>query len=162
MAGSGPTPDPSGQGNWGGAPGQPGPGAGGVGGAGGFQVKPVEAGPAPGIAYADLGIRIGAYVIDAVILSVIYFVVAAVVSGAMLGTLFTAGFGLIFIIVIVLGALYLVGSAIYFIYTWTRLRASPGQRDAGPRDGECRQRRPRSPSRRRSAAGRSSSDRRRS
>jgi uncharacterized RDD family membrane protein YckC len=129
MAGSGPTPDPSGQGNWGGAPGQP--GAGGVGGAGGFQVKPAEIGPAPGIAYAELGIRIGAYIIDAVILSVAYFVVAGIVGAAMLGSLFTTGLGFIFVIMIVLGALYLVGSAVYFIYSWTRLRASPGQKMLG-------------------------------
>ncbi len=132
MAGSGPTPDPSGQGNWGGPPGQPGqPGQPAVGGAGGFQMKPVEAGPAPGIAYAELGIRIGAYIIDAVILTAAYFVVYAIIGAAMFGSLFTVGFGLIFIIVIVLAAVYLVGSAVYFVYTWTTMRASLGQKMLG-------------------------------
>ena len=128
MAGS--TPPPS-QGNWGGAPGQPGPGPGQPVAPGGFQVKPVEAGPAPGIAYADLGMRIGAYVIDAIGLSVVYFVVAAILSGVLLGSLFTVGIAMLFIVVVILGALYLVGSAVYFVYTWTTMRASLGQKMLG-------------------------------
>ncbi|HET7726412.1 MAG TPA: RDD family protein [Candidatus Limnocylindrales bacterium] len=89
---------------------------------------PVAAGPAPGVAYADLVQRIIAYIIDAILLSVIYFILAAIlvpilfVSGGFTGAL---------IALVVLGGLYLVGSALYFIYTWTSMRASPGQRVLG-------------------------------
>ena len=130
MAGSGSTP-PSGQGNWGGAPGQPGQPGGAPAAPGGFQVKPAEAGPAPGIAYAELGIRIGAYIIDAVILTVVFGVIATVVYGMMIGSFFTGGFGIAFILVIVMAVLFLGGSAVYFIYTWTTMRATPGQKMLG-------------------------------
>lgn len=90
-----------------------------------FQQAPVEVGPAPGIAYADLVTRIIAYIIDGVILGVVWSVVWGIIVGAML---VTAGFGMVFIIGVVLGAIYLVGSAVYFVYTWTTMRASPGQK----------------------------------
>lgn len=89
---------------------------------------PVASGPAPGVAYADLVQRIIAYIIDAILLSVVYFILAAIlvpvlfVSGGIPGAL---------IALVVLGGLYLVGSALYFIYTWTSMRASPGQRVLG-------------------------------
>jgi len=89
---------------------------------------PVAAGPAPGVAYADLVQRIIAYIIDAILLSVVYVILAAIlvpilfVSGGLTGAL---------IALVVLGGLYLVGSAVYFIYTWTAMRASPGQRVLG-------------------------------
>jgi uncharacterized RDD family membrane protein YckC len=129
MAGPGSTPPP-GQGNWGG-PGQPAPGQPGGASPGGFQLKPVEPGPAPGIAYADLGIRIGAYIIDAVILSIAYFVVMSILGAFFVTSLFTIGFGLLAILVIILGVVYLGGSAVYFVYTWTTMRASPGQKMLG-------------------------------
>ncbi len=91
-AGGAPTPPPP-QGNWQ-APPPPSPG--------GFQQAQVEAGPAPGIAYADLVTRIIA--------------VAIVIAGA--GWLI----GLLFAI------LWAVASIGYFVYTWTSMRASPGQR----------------------------------
>jgi len=75
--------------------------------------------------------RIGAYVIDAIGLSVVYFVVAAILSGVLLGSLFTVGIAMLFIVVVILGALYLVGSAVYFVYTWTTMRASLGQKMLG-------------------------------
>ena len=87
---------------------------------GGFQTQAVtvEAGPAPGIAYAELVERIIALVIDAVIVGIIGFIVTAIVG--------LIGGGLIFLL---LGGL--VNAAIsltYFVYTWTRMRASPGQK----------------------------------
>ena len=72
------------------------------------------AGPAPGVAYADLGIRIGAYIID-VIVQVILISGAV---GAILSVIFIIAFEAAF-------------SAIYFIYSWTSLRASPGQKALG-------------------------------
>jgi hypothetical protein len=87
---------------------------------GGFQTQAVvaEPGPAPGIAYADLVARIIALIIDAFIVGLIGFIIGAV---------FTAiGGGLFFLL---LGGL--VSAAIsltYFVYTWTTMRASPGQK----------------------------------
>jgi uncharacterized RDD family membrane protein YckC len=87
---------------------------------GGFQTQAVaaEPGPAPGIAYADLVSRIIALVIDAFIVGLIGFIIGAV---------FTAiGGGLLFLF---LGGL--VSAAIsltYFVYTWTAMRASFGQK----------------------------------
>ena len=89
---------------------------------------PVAAGPAPGVAYADLVQRIIAYIIDAIILSIGYFVVAAVVGGILF---VTGGIVGLLLGIVVLGGLYLVGSAIYFIYLWTTQRASLGQRVLG-------------------------------
>jgi uncharacterized RDD family membrane protein YckC len=87
---------------------------------GGFQIQAVtvEAGPAPGIAYAELVERIIALFIDGVIVAIIGFIVSAVVGAI--------GGGLVFLL---LGGL--VSAAIsltYFVYTWTTMRASPGQR----------------------------------
>lgn len=93
---------------------------------GGFQTAAVEAGPAPGVAYADVVTRVIAYIIDAVLLSIVFGVVGVTV---VLGMFVSMG-GLVGAILgfIVLGALYLVGSAIYFIYTWTTMRATLGQK----------------------------------
>jgi len=119
--GSTPPPPPS---NWGQNTG-PGPGAAAP---AGFQVAPVAAGPAPGIMYADTVQRVIAYIIDVII----FFVVGVIIIGAIVASIFaTGGFGLGLVGVIVLGVLSLVGSAIYFIYTWTRMRASIGQRVLG-------------------------------
>jgi uncharacterized RDD family membrane protein YckC len=91
---------------------------------GGFQTQAVtvEAGPAPGIAYADLVARIIAWVIDWIILWVVWLVVGiilgiilAVMAGALVSGLVT-------------GVLLALASAIYFIYGWTRMRASLGQK----------------------------------
>ena len=88
--------------------------------AGGFQTQAVavEAGPAPGIAYAELVERIIALIIDAVIIGIIGFIVTGIVG--------IIGGGLIFLL---LGGL--INAAIsltYFVYTWTTMRASPGQK----------------------------------
>jgi uncharacterized RDD family membrane protein YckC len=87
---------------------------------GGFQIQAVtvEAGPAPGIAYAELVERIIALFIDGVIVAIIGFIVSTIVG--------IIGGGLVFFL---LGGL--VSAAIsltYFVYTWTTMRASPGQR----------------------------------
>jgi uncharacterized RDD family membrane protein YckC len=81
-----------------------------------MQQAAVEAGPAPGIAYADLVTRIIALVIDALILGAAYLVVAIVLGffgwiGSLLAALVFAGV-----------------NAGYFVYTWTKQRASYGQK----------------------------------
>jgi len=87
---------------------------------GGFQTQAVavEAGPAPGIAYAELVERIIALFIDAVIVGIIGFIVSVIVG--------LIGGGLIFLF---LGGLVSAAISItYFVYTWTTMRASPGQK----------------------------------
>jgi uncharacterized RDD family membrane protein YckC len=83
------------------------------------------AGPAPGITYADLGVRIGAYIIDVIVMGVVYGVIATVILAVLGGLGGLAGVVLGFIFVAIFGAAF---SAIYFIYGWTALRASPGQK----------------------------------
>jgi uncharacterized RDD family membrane protein YckC len=81
-----------------------------------MQQAAVEAGPAPGIAYADLVTRIIALVIDSVILFLIY-----IVAGIILGLFGWVG-GL-------LASLAYAGvSAGYFVYLWTKQRATYGQK----------------------------------
>lgn len=83
------------------------------------------AGPAPGVGYADLGIRIAAYIIDVIVMFVVYAIVSVVVLAIFAGIGGVAGFFLGFLLLVLFEAAF---SAIYFIYTWTKLRASPGQK----------------------------------
>jgi uncharacterized RDD family membrane protein YckC len=88
------------------------------------------AGPA-GLAYSDIPTRAFAYIIDAIILSVGFFVIFSV-FGALFLTTLIGGFGVMaFVWLAILLAVYAAGSAIYFVYTWTTLRGSPGQRILG-------------------------------
>jgi len=112
-----------GSGNWGATP-PPAPG----GLPGGFQQAPVAAGPAPGIVYADLVMRIVAYIIDSVILGIATFIIAAVIGVAIFASLLTGGFILAIIGALILAVVILAASAVYFVYTWTTMRASPGQK----------------------------------
>ncbi len=113
-AGGAPTPPPP-SGSWQAPP----PPSGGP----NFQQSQVEAGPAPGITYADTVNRVIAAVIDGVILWIIS-VVLVMIGGAIalavggLGLLVTLFFGLIFAVV----------NAVYFVYGWTTMRASFGQK----------------------------------
>jgi uncharacterized RDD family membrane protein YckC len=89
------------------------------------------AGPG-GMVYSDLPMRIVAYIIDAVILGAAFFFLYTIFGSLFLGTLFLTGFGVgAFIWFVVLLAIYAAGSAIYFIYTWTKMRGSIGQRVIG-------------------------------
>jgi len=87
-----------------------------------------DPGPAPGIAYADLGIRIGAYIVDAIIAGILFAVVGLIILGVVASISGLAGalIGLVFLL-----AFNVAFSAIYFIYGWTVLRASPGQKVLG-------------------------------
>jgi len=92
-----------------------------------FQIKTVGTakGPAAGIEYAELPIRVGAYIADVIILSICYVVVAS-----LLVTLLVIS-GAWFITWVLTAVLYAAGSAIYFIWSWGNLRASPGQKILG-------------------------------
>lgn len=115
-AGGSPTPPPP-SGNWQAPPPQ------GGGFNPNFQTPNVEAGPAPGITYADTVNRIIAAVIDGVILwfvnVILIFIGGAIaVAAGGIGLFITLFFGLIFAAV----------NAVYFVYGWTRMRASFGQK----------------------------------
>jgi uncharacterized RDD family membrane protein YckC len=85
----------------------------------------VSAGPAPGVVYAELSTRVIAYIIDAIILAI----ASAIVSTIIIAVLFSAGgFTGALIAFVVIAILSVVGGAVYFIYTWTTMKASPGQR----------------------------------
>ncbi len=114
----GPPPTPQGSDNWQ-APPPPAPG--------GFQAAPPAAGPAPGVVYADTVTRVIAYIIDAII----FFIVAVFIVGILVLAIFTGGGIVALIGTVVLAAISIGGSAVYFIYTWTRMRASLGQRALG-------------------------------
>ena len=93
------------------------------------------------------------YIIDAVIMGVAFGILYSIFLALFLSSAL-GGFGFMtFVWFVVLLLIYAAGSAIYFIYTWTKMRGSPGQRVHGPRDAERRRRRGRSPSPRRSGAG---------
>jgi uncharacterized RDD family membrane protein YckC len=113
-------PAPKGQGSW------QDPGTGPA--AGGFQAAAVEPGPAPGVSYADLVTRVIAYVIDFVLLGIAIGIVATilVIPLAFLGGVVGA-----LIAFVIIGGLSLFGTAIYFVYFWTTMRASPGQKILG-------------------------------
>jgi len=92
-----------------------------------FQQAPVAAGPAPGVVYADTVTRVIAYIID----SVIFFIAAIFIGGLLVLAIFSGG-GIVSLIgTILLAVIGLVGSAIYFVYCWTKLRASIGQKVLG-------------------------------
>jgi uncharacterized RDD family membrane protein YckC len=88
----------------------------------------IEPGPAPGVAYADLTTRIIAYIIDAILLGIFTFVIFLVLGAIILASLLAGGAVLAVIGFVVLAVFALLASAVYFIYTWMNLRASPGQR----------------------------------
>lgn len=95
--------------------------------------KPAEVAPGPtaGIAYAELPIRIGALFIDGIILAIGGFVVNAFLVAILFASLFTVGTGAFIIGGLIILAINVAIGAIYFVYTWTTMKASPGQRMLG-------------------------------
>src|SRR4029079_13266741 len=91
----------------------------------------VVAGPAAGIAYADLTTRIVAYIIDVVILVIVGFVVNLVLLTTFIAAIVTTGSALFLLLSVVVLVVDVLLAGIYFIYTWTNLKASPGQRILG-------------------------------
>jgi uncharacterized RDD family membrane protein YckC len=91
----------------------------------------VAAGPAAGIVYADLMTRIVAYIIDVVLLFIVGIVVNLVFGVAFLAALLTGGGAISILIGVIILVIDVLLAGIYFIYTWTNLKASPGQRILG-------------------------------
>jgi uncharacterized RDD family membrane protein YckC len=114
-AGGAPTPPPP-SGNWQAPPPQGGFNP-------NFQQPSVEPGPAPGIVYADTVNRIIAAIIDGVILWVVN-VILIFIGGAI--AIAAGGIGLI--ITLFFGLVFAAVNAVYFVYGWTKMRASFGQK----------------------------------
>ena len=97
------------------------------------QWKPAEvaAGPTAGIAYADLGIRIGAFVIDYIILIIVALLLNAILAAILFTSLFAGSTGVFLIGAFLVVAINLALGLVYFVYTWTTMKASPGQRMLG-------------------------------
>jgi len=91
----------------------------------------VAAGPAAGIVYADLMSRIVAYIIDVVLLVIVGFVVNLVLLTTFIAAIVTTGSALFLLLSVVVLVVDVLLAGIYFIYTWTNLKASPGQRILG-------------------------------
>ncbi len=87
---------------------------------------------AAGLLYADIPTRIFAYIIDVVIMGLGFFVINVIFASLFWSSIIIGGLGFMsFVWFVVLLLIYAAGSAIYFIYTWTHLRGSPGQRVLG-------------------------------
>jgi uncharacterized RDD family membrane protein YckC len=91
----------------------------------------VAAGPAAGIEYADLTNRIIAFIIDGVILAIVGFVVNLVLLTTIVAAIVTTGSALFILFGVVVLVIDVLLAGIYFVYTWTNLKASPGQRLLG-------------------------------
>jgi uncharacterized RDD family membrane protein YckC len=114
-------PTPPAGGNWNAPP----PGAAAPGGFNpNFQQAVVEAGPAPGIAYADIVTRIIALVVDSIILFIPYVIVSTILLSAFI----LSGGAMYTIIGLVVGVAYAALAGAYFVWTWTTQRASYGQK----------------------------------
>jgi uncharacterized RDD family membrane protein YckC len=97
----------------------------------GWRPAEVAVGPAAGIAYADLTTRIIAYIIDVVILVIVGIVVNLVFGVALLAAILTGGGAVSILIGVIILVIDVLLAGIYFIYTWTNMKASPGQRILG-------------------------------
>jgi uncharacterized RDD family membrane protein YckC len=97
----------------------------------GWRPAEVAQGPAAGITYADLTNRIIALIIDGVILAIVGFVVNLVLLTAFIATLVSSGSAIFLLLSVVVLVFDVLLAGIYFIYTWTNMKASPGQRILG-------------------------------
>ena len=97
----------------------------------GWRPAEVAQGPAAGITYADLTTRIIALIIDGVILAIVGFVVNLVLLTAFIATLVSSGSAVFLLLSVVVLVFDVLLAGIYFIYTWTNMKASPGQRILG-------------------------------
>jgi uncharacterized RDD family membrane protein YckC len=96
---------------------------------------PVTAGPA-GYVYADVPNRAIAYIIDVIILAVINFIVFIILAAIGLASVNTIG-TYNFVAGLIAAVVATVINGAYFIYTWTTMRASPGQKVLGMQVGNA-------------------------
>ncbi len=102
------------------------------------------AGPA-GLYYADVPNRSIAYIIDAIILGIVNLIVGAVLAGIGLNafsvdlnaTTITGLLSYNPIVGLIQAVIFAAISGAYFIYTWTAMRGSPGQKVLGMQVGNA-------------------------
>ena len=99
--------------------------------AAGWRPAEAAAGPAAGVAFADLTTRIIAIIIDFVILGIVGFVVNLILLTAFIATLVSTGSVIFLLLSVVVLVFNVLLAGIYFVYTWTNMKASPGQRILG-------------------------------
>jgi uncharacterized RDD family membrane protein YckC len=93
---------------------------------------PPPAGPSTGISYADFLIRLVAYIIDGIILIIPGAILtAALVTNSVRLNLSTGQVEVNVAGLLIVTVIQFAISAAYFIYTWTTMRASPGQKILG-------------------------------
>jgi uncharacterized RDD family membrane protein YckC len=112
-----------------------------------WQSAPPPAAPAAapsGLVYADVPNRAVAYIIDAIILFVINLVIGLIVGIFLPSARFNFGATNLneivevnYANVLVTTLIGLAVNGVYFIYTWTRMRGSPGQRMLGMQLGNA-------------------------
>jgi uncharacterized RDD family membrane protein YckC len=112
-----------------------------------WQGAPPPAQPAQtasGLVYADVPNRAVAYIIDAIILFVINLIIGIIVGSFLPATRVNPNATDIFnvvevnyVSVLVTTLIGLAINAVYFIYTWTQMRGSPGQRMLGMQVGNA-------------------------
>jgi hypothetical protein len=95
-----------------------------------FQPVAAAAGPAPGIAYADLTTRVIAFIIDGILLGILSAFISLALGALLLGFLLSGGLFMVVIATVLLSAVTLFLSAVYFVWGWTNpaMRASLGQK----------------------------------
>jgi hypothetical protein len=95
-----------------------------------FQPVAAAAGPAPGIAYADLTTRVIAFIIDGILLGILSAFISLALGALLLGFLLNGGIFGVIIATVLLSAATLFLSAVYFVWGWTNpaMRASLGQK----------------------------------
>jgi uncharacterized RDD family membrane protein YckC len=86
-----------------------------------MQQVTAEPGPAPGVTYADLTTRIIAAFVDGVLLFIVNAILGAI-------ALAIAGLNGNLVVSLFFGVVFAAANAVYFIYGWTRMRASFGQK----------------------------------
>jgi len=101
---------------------------------------PAAPAPTSGLVYADVPNRIIAYILDAILVGLFTFVVGVILAGLGLTALNVnsdLSVTVNYVAAFVQGILALLISAGYFIYTWTRMRATLGMRALGMQIGNA-------------------------
>jgi uncharacterized RDD family membrane protein YckC len=104
---------------------------------GGWAAAPPPSAPGiPGFVYADVPNRFIALIIDALVMFVLFVVIAVILGAVGLQAGVTAT-GTSLVSGIVFAVISLVVGGAYFIYTWTSMRASVGMRVLGMQVGNA-------------------------
>jgi uncharacterized RDD family membrane protein YckC len=93
-----------------------------------------------GLVYADVPNRVIAYIIDAILVAILNFIIAAVLGGFGLTPVTVTPdltVSVNYAAALILGIVGLIVSAAYFIYTWTSMRATVGMRLLGMQIGNA-------------------------